>query len=329
MFNVKMSLPTAEEIKKLCPLSQQLEEKKAQFDKEIAQNMARRNKLTVVVGPCSADNPSAMSEYSQKLLALQQSHPNLLVVARVYTSKPHSNGNGYNGLCFQQKENEPCDIAQGIVACRKMMIDVLEKGLPVADELLFPQLYCYFDDVVSYWFLGARSSEDSFHRSFASGLGCPCGIKNPTSGVLESAINSVHAASVPCVFPMNGTQVETSGNNLAHLVLRGGLDKNGFFQNIDSESTAKCKRLLRAQGLCDFVMVDLSHANSKKVAKNQLENAVVAQDKNVDGVMAESYLFCGTSKDCYGVSKTDDCLDLANTATLLDILEQGFVQRQK
>ena len=88
MFNVKMSLPTADEIKKLYPLSQQLKEKKAQFDKEIAQNMTKRNKLTVVVGPCSADNPSAMSEYAQKVFSLQQSHPNLLVVARGYPAKP-------------------------------------------------------------------------------------------------------------------------------------------------------------------------------------------------------------------------------------------------
>ncbi len=328
MFNLKVLLPKAEEIKKRFPLTEQLKVKKAQFDKEIVQNMVQRNKLAVVVGPCSADNPSAVLEYAQKLKELQQTHGNLLIVARVYTTKPHSNGSGYNGLCFHEKESEVCNLVQGIATCRKMMLDVLEMGLPVADELLYPELYCYYDDIVSYWFLGARSSEDSFHRSFVSGLDAPCGIKNSTNGVVESGINNVHAVSVPNVFPHKGFQVETSGNKKAHLVLRGGLDRNGYFENISAENTALCKQLLRRQGLCDFVMADLSHANSGKVAQNQLKNAeIVAQDSNVDGVMTESYLFGGTAKDSYGVSKTDECLDMASTSLLLDILEQGFLQR--
>lgn len=328
MFNITMQLPKVEEVLKLCPLSEKLKTKKAQMDAALTENLRSRQKLTVVSGPCSADNPDAMVEYAQKLFDLQQKLSNLFVVARVYTTKPHSNGEGYGGLCFQTTANAPCNLAEGIVACRKMMISVLEIGLPVADELLYPELYPYFCDLVSYWFVGARSSEDSLHRGFASGLNLPCGVKNSTNGLLDFGVNNLHAVSLPCVFPFWGTQIQTEGNKLAHLVLRGGTDKNGYFSNISPKDTALCKKMLQQQHLCDFLMADLSHANSKKVAQNQLQNAsMVARDKNVDGVMVESYLFGGTAENEYGVSKTDDCLDISSTAKLLQILSEGFSQR--
>lgn len=327
MFN-KALLPLSEKILKDFPLSATLQQKKIEFDEELRSNMQSRKRLTVICGPCSADNPDAMTEYAFKLAEVQKRLPNLLIVARVYTTKPHSNGEGYLGMCFQRQTNAQANIAEGIVTCRKTMLNVLNAGLPVADELLFPELFPYFSDLVSYWFVGARSSEDSLHRAFASGTDVPCGVKNSTNGLLNFAVNSLHAVSRPCVFPFQGAQVQTNGNRFAHVVLRGGSDRNGFFANISSKDTALCKKLLRQNGLNDFLMADLSHANSGKIAENQLKNAeLVALDANIDGVMAESYLFGGTSLDTYGVSKTDDCLDFPSTERLLQILSDGYNQR--
>lgn len=330
MFQNVYALPDVGKILSEIPLSVQLKNKKTHFDKEIEFAIVSRSKFVVVCGPCSADDPDALHEYAQKLYLLQQRYTNLLIVLRVYTTKPHSTGVGFRGLCFQKAENSPCDIPEGIAVCRKMMIDMLQIGLPVADELLYTELFRYFSDIVSYWFVGARSSEDSLHRAFASGLDVPCGIKNPTNGLTNFATNNLIAVSRPCDFPFGGVQLHTCGNPLAHIVLRGGADKNGFFCNITPSETAQCKQLLRMAHLNDFVMADLSHANSSKVAEKQLENAVsVSRDVNVDGAMVESYLFAGSGPIGYGISRTDDCLDFASTEKLLDILSRGFAERAK
>lgn len=328
MFEKQMKLPSVKEVQELCPLVEELKVKKAHFDEELAQNMQSRKRFVLVCGPCSADNPVALLNYCEKLKALQERHPNLLVVARVYTAKPHSANVGYKGLCFQKSVDSPCNLTEGIVACRKMILDVLKLGLPVADELLYPELYKYFSDIVSYWFVGARSSEDALHRGVASGLDLCCGVKNATSGVIENAVLGLKAVASPCVFPFEGCQTATKGNRRAHLVLRGGMDKGGYFSNIDNVCTARAKRMLRENGLNDFVMADLSHANSGKVAVNQLKNAkAVADDANVDGAMVESYLFGGVSQNSFGVSKTDDCLSFEETAELARLLSTGFEKR--
>jgi len=318
-------LPSVEEIKQTCPLSEELEKRKKSWDKALANNMRQKSRFVVVCGPCSADDPKAVELYCEKLAALQKSYPNLFLVARIYTTKPHSNGQGYKGLCF----GGGSDIANGILQCRKMMIRVLELGLPIADELLYPELHGYFDDLVSYWFVGARSSEDSLHRNFASSLEVCCGVKNSTNGLVEGAVQSLQAVANPCVFPFDGRQIETQGNLLAHVVLRGGTDKNGYFSNIEKADTAAAKDLLRKSKLNDFVMADLSHANSGKVAARQIENAEkVSCDINVDGAMVESYLYGGTSESAFGVSKTDACVGFDDTAKILAILSNGFSGRK-
>lgn len=318
-------LPGVEEIKKICPLSEELEKRKTSWDKALANNMRQRTRFVVVCGPCSADDPKAVELYCEKLASLQSSFPNLFFVVRIYTTKPHSNGQGYKGLCFGNGH----DIAGGIVQCRKMMIRVMELGLPIADELLYPELYRYFSDLVSYWFVGARSSEDSLHRNFASSLNVCCGVKNSTNGLIEGAAQSLQAVANPCVFPFDGYQVETQGNLLAHLVLRGGMDKNGYFQNLDNTDTATAKKLLRALKLNDFVMVDLSHANSGKVAMRQIENAEkVSRDENVDGAMMESYLYGGADEHTFGMSKTDACVGFDDTVKILTILSNGLQNRK-
>lgn len=324
MFKTTL-LPSVDEIKKICPLSEELKNKKILWDKSLAQNMRQKTQFVVVCGPCSADNPEAVELYCEKLANMQSLFPNLFLVARIYTTKPHSNGQGYKGLCF----GDGRDLTNGIAQCRKMMIRAMESGLPVSDELLYPELHAYFSDLVSYWFVGARSSEDSLHRDFASSLDVCCGVKNSTNGLVEGAVQSLQAVAKPCVFPFDGYQVETQGNSLAHVVLRGGTDKSGYFQNLEKSDTAAAKKLLHELKLNDFVMADLSHANSGKVAARQIENAEkVSRDENIDGAMVESYLYGGADKNAFGVSKTDACVGFEDTVKILTILSNGFQNRK-
>lgn len=324
-----MKLPSVESVLNDCPLNGELRILKQNFDVRLKENFTNRRKLTVICGPCSADEPKSVNEYLRKLGEIQHLYPHLLIVARVYSSKPHSNGQGYMGTCFHKEVDDVIDLPQGIIRARKMMIDCLTSGLPVADELLYTDLYHYFADLVSYWFVGARSSEDTAHRAFASGLDLCCGVKNTTDGDVYKAVDSVFSVSNPSVFPYKGVQIATDGCKYAHIVLRGGKTGDNFTSNLTHDYTRFAKQRLDSFGLNDFVMVDLSHANSGKVADNQIENAkTAAVNRDVDGVMLESYLFGGVQCGAYGVSKTDDCLCFDDTVKVLKILEDGFASRK-
>lgn len=322
MFIERKKLSKPAFYKKKISLRGDLLERKREFDRLLIENMATRQKFVVVCGPCSADSPEAMREYLLKLKAVADDCPNLLVVARVYSSKPHSNGQGYKGSAFHLQRNEEVDLHGGIIRCRQMMLDCLQIGLPVADELLYPDLYECFEDLVSYFFLGARSSEDSLHRDLASGLDVCCGVKNATEGNVDKVVNSLYAVSNPCVFPYNGKQIATNGCANSHIVLRGGLNEGQYSQNITAKDVSHAKTLLKKLGLNDFVMADLNHANSGKVAAKQIENAEKALRAGVDGIMIESYLNGGGQSREYGTSQTDDCLSFEDTKRLLVELQK-------
>lgn len=327
MFTEQKKLAKPSFYKRKIPLSERLTERKRTFDRLLVDNLDKRKKLVVVCGPCSADDPEAMREYICKLRAAADECPNLFVVARVYSSKPHSNGQGYKGAAFHLKSCDEVDLHSGIIRCRQMMVDCLTMGLPVADELLYPDLYEYFDDLVSYFFVGARSSEDSLHRGLASGLEVCCGVKNATNGSVDGVVNSLFAVSNPCVFPLNGRQIATNGCKSAHIVLRGGANNGQFSSNITKEDVACAKKQLAELGLNDFVMADLNHANSGKIAAKQIENAKLAIDAGVDGVMIESYLNGGGLSTEYGTSQTDDCLSFEDTRRILKYLQESFVKK--
>ena len=270
MFTEQKKLKKACEYKKLAPISNELRVRKAQFDEQLRNNFKSRERFVVVCGPCSADDPTAMEEYLLKLKTVADACPKLLIVARIYTSKPHSNGQGYKGAAFHKHNDDAIDIDSGILRCRQMMFRCLEIGLPVADELLYPELFESFDDLVSYWFVGARSSEDNLHRDLASGLEVCCGVKNNTDGNIPKAIDSLYAVSNPCVFPYNGAQVATDGCKFAHIVLRGGLVEDVYVPNLFARDVAYTRKLLAQLGLNNFVMADLSHANSGKISIKQV-----------------------------------------------------------
>lgn len=317
MFIEQKKLQGASEYKKLAPITAELHQIKTQFDTQLKQNLIFRERFVVVCGPCSADDPAAMEEYLLKLKNIADDCPNLFVVARIYTSKPHSNGQGYKGSAFHVRNDDAIDIDSGILRCRQMMLKCLELGLPVADELLYPELYECFDDLVSYWFVGARSSEDNMHRDLASGLDVCCGVKNATDGNVEKVTDSLFAVSNPCVFPYKGAQIATSGCKYAHIVLRGGVNEGVFTSNISVNDVICARNLLNQQGLNNFVMADLNHANSGKIAVKQIENAKIALDAGVDGIMIESYLNAGGRSTAFGASQTDDCLSFEDTKQLL------------
>ena len=327
MFTKQKKLQGAKSYKKLVPLTDSLRKLKAHFDEQLKDNFISRKRFVVVCGPCSADNPAAMEEYLIKLKAVADASPNLLVVARIYTSKPHSNGQGYKGTAFHLKGTDEVDIDAGIIRCRKMMLKCLEIGLPVADEMLYPELYGYFDDLVSYWFVGARSSEDSLHRGLASGLEVCCGIKNATDGNVDKVIDSLYAVSNSCIFPYNGAQWASNGCKYAHIVLRGGFNNGEYSLNITAKDVEYAKKLLQQHCLNDFVMADLNHANSGKVARNQIENAHLALSVGIDGVMIESYLYGGGQSREYGTSQTDDCLCFEETESLLKQIQSSVKNR--
>ncbi|MBR2974331.1 MAG: 3-deoxy-7-phosphoheptulonate synthase [Clostridia bacterium] len=318
MFDVTKLISSPNELIKQLPVQPALAKTKASFDTALKENFLHKKKFVVVVGPCSADDPAALLEYCQKLKKLADSvAEKLLVVVRVYTAKPHSDGDGYFGLSFHDKADEAVDFEKGLYKCRQMMLNCLEVGLPIADELLFFDQYNYFGDLVSYWFLGARSSSDTMHRSYASGLDTVVGVKNGTDGNLLQTAQSLYAIGKPKAFLHAGMQIQTNGNKFAHAVLRGYSTNEQMNSNLDVQTVAKLKDYCNKLGVAPFVMVDASHANSNKIAKNQIKNALeAASNRDVNGLMIESYLHHG--KGCgYGISQTDECLSFEETEDLI------------
>lgn len=326
MFMLK-KLPSVEEVRRFAPLTDELAAIKTKLDLQLRENFVSKQKFVVVCGPCAADDVVAVKEYLTKLSLLAKEYPRLLVVARVYSTKPRSNGQGYKGMCFSP--DDEIDLTTGIINCRKMMLESIKNGLSVADELLYPDLYPYFSDLVSYWFVGARSSEDSLHRDFASGLNCCVGVKNSTDGNIPRVVDSLYSISHPSCFVHGDNIVTTDGCKTSHIVLRGGSDGQNFQQNLDDKSVSRAKELLQQNNLSCNIMIDLSHANSSKVAANQINNAVLAANNpNVYGIMVESYLLGGCKTGQYGVSKTDDCLSFDDTKRLFAVVNSVLVLKR-
>lgn len=324
MFTSQGKIKSPDFYRKKFPLTAKLGGVKKILDDRLRENFISRKKLTVVCGPCSADYPDVVQIYLDKLKAVANECENLLIVARIYTSKPHSNGVGYKGAAFHLTSESEVNLNEGIARCREMMLYALNLGLSVADELLYPELFEYFKDLVGYWFVGARSSEDALHRCIASGLDVCCGIKNPPDGSVDRVVDSLYAVSNPCVFPYCGKQVVTDGCKFAHVVLRGGLRDGAFCSNIGRDDILFAKKRLVSLGLNDFVMADLNHANSGKVAANQIQNAQIALNSGADGVMIESYLHAGSLSNTRGTSQTDDCLDFESTEKVLKLLNERW-----
>ena len=229
-MRINGQLPTPEEIKSALPMSPYLKKIKAKRDGELKDIfLGKDNRFIVVVGPCSADNIDSVLEYVRRLAEVNQKvKDRLFIIPRVYTNKPRTTGEGYKGMLHQPEPDKAPNLHEGILAIRQMHLKVIaESGLTSADEMLYPENRSYLDDVLSYEAVGARSVENQQHRLVASGMDIPVGMKNPTSGDFTVMLNSVLAAQKAHNFIYRGYDVTTDGNPLAHVILRGGVNKHG------------------------------------------------------------------------------------------------------
>lgn len=340
-IKINHELPLPEVLKAEYPVSDRIREIKQKRDEEIRDIFTgKKDKFIVLVGPCSADNEESVCEYTRRLKKVSdQVADRVLVIPRVYTNKPRTTGDGYKGMLHQPDPEKEPDLLAGIIAIRKMHIRVMEEtGLSTADEMLYPENRSYLDDVLLYEAIGARSVENQQHRLTASGMDIPVGMKNPTSGDLSVMLNSVTAAQHPHRFIYRGNDVETSGNELAHTILRGGVDKYGKnIPNYHYEDLARLAEMYEKWNLKNpAVIVDVNHSNSSKQYKEQIRIvSEVLHSRNynpelkrlVKGVMIESYLVEGRQDIAenlvYGQSITDPCIGWEDTQRLIyDIAEK-------
>lgn len=322
-------LPTPAELRQRLPLSGAL------ADRVHAQRQAIRaildgddQRLLVVVGPCSIHDPEAVLEYARRLADLApQVEDQLLLVMRAYIEKPRTTI-GWKGLVYDPRLDGSGDMAGGLELSRRLMLQMLELGLPLASELLQPLVAGYVDDLLGWAAIGARTSESQVHRELVSGLDMPVGFKNGTDGSMGIAIDAMRsAAHAHQHFGVDDlgrpALVETAGNPDSHLVLRGG--NQG--PNHDAASVAMARAALAQAGVEPRIMVDCSHANSGKSPLRQPEvlhdviDQRLAGDSSLRAVMLESHLFDGnqplSDELQYGVSITDGCLGWAGTEQLL------------
>lgn len=333
-FEFIKKLPTPDEIKDEFPISSSLLEIKKNRDEEIKKVFTgESNKFLVIVGPCSADNEDAVCEYVSRLAKVNEKvKDKLVLIPRIYTNKPRTTGDGYKGIVHQPDPEKKTDFLQGLVAMRKMQLHAIEaSGLTAADEMLYPENWGYVSDILSYVAIGARSVEDQQHRLVVSGFDVPAGMKNPTSGDLSVMLNSVYAAQHPHPFIYRGWEVNTTGNPLAHTILRGAVNKHG--NSLPNYHYEDLNLLLEKYNERDLLnpacIVDANHNNSGKQFKQQIrivKEIMMSRNLNSDihnlvkGVMIESYLEEGSQKiseHIYGKSITDPCLGWEDTENLI------------
>ena len=298
------------------------------------------DRMLVVVGPCSIHDIDAALDYAKRLKVLRDELSDaLMIVMRVYFEKPRTTV-GWKGLINDPGLDESFQINRGLRLARQVLREVNDLGVPAGTEfldLITPQ---YIADLVSWGAIGARTTESQVHRELASGLSCPVGFKNGTDGSLKIALDAIHAAQRPHVFLSltkagHSAIFSTTGNDDTHVILRGGKDPNYDAASVDAAATA-----LAASGLPEVLMVDFSHANSRKDHTRQREvgediaRQIAGGDRRIVGAMIESHLVGGRQDledGCtltYGQSITDACLAWDETEPLLHQLADAVRARR-
>ena len=320
-------LPTPAEVKEMYPVTERVRKIKEEKDAMIRKVFTGESeKFLVIIGPCSADNEEAVCDYIGRLAKVQDKvGDRLILIPRIYTNKPRTTGEGYKGMLHQPDPEKKPDLLAGLIAIRKLHIRAIEEsGLTAADEMLYPENWRYFSDILSYVAIGARSVEDQQHRLTVSGMDVPAGMKNPTSGDLTVMMNSVVAAQGGHTFIYRGWEVKTTGNELAHTIWRGAVNKRG--NTIPNYHYEDLNLLLKMYDERDLkypaAIVDANHSNSGKQYAEQIrivKEVLHSRNLNpgirelVKGVMIESYIEPGCQKigqgnHVYGKSITDPCL---------------------
>ena len=260
-------LPTPAEIREQFPIPAELAALKEKRDAEIRKVITgESDKFLVIIGPCSADNETAVLDYTSRLVKVQDKvKDKIIIIPRVYTNKPRTTGEGYKGLLHQPDPEKKPNMYEGLIAIRRMHMHVVqETGLTTADEMLYPENLRYLSDLMSYIAVGARSVENQQHRLVASACDVPVGMKNPTSGDLSVMLNSVVAAQGGHEFIFRGYEVHTPGNPLTHTILRGAVNKHGqYIPNYHYEDLILLHELYAKRDLANpACIVDANHSNS-------------------------------------------------------------------
>ncbi|WP_274572531.1 3-deoxy-7-phosphoheptulonate synthase AroG [Neisseria leonii] len=311
------------------PITDQAAELVVKTRREIADLVSGKdNRLLVIIGPCSIHDPQAAVEYAQRLLPLREKYRDrLLIVMRVYFEKPRTTV-GWKGLINDPHIDGSYDINFGLRQARRLLLALNNLGMPASTEFLDMITPQYYADLIAWGAIGARTTESQVHRELASGLSCPVGFKNGTDGNLKIAIDAIGAASHPHHFLSvtkagHSAIVHTAGNPDCHVILRGGKEPN-----YDSASVKAAAEQLSKAGVTPKLMVDFSHANSRKDYKRQMEVAadIAGQirngEQNIMGVMIESHLVEGRQDrpEIYGQSITDACIGWDDTEAVLALL---------
>lgn len=324
-FNIKKKVILPSEILEQYPLPEKDALVKKQRDDEIRDVFTGAlDKFIVIIGPCSADNEDSVLDYLSRISKVQDKvQDKLILIPRIYTNKPRTTGEGYKGIAHQPDPEKEPDLQEGLIAMRKIHLRAIaETGLTSADEMLYPENWPFVEDLLSYVAVGARSVENQQHRLTVSGITVPAGMKNPTSGDFSVMLNSCVAAQASHTFLYRAYEVETTGNPLAHTILRGAVNKHGqSIPNYHYEDLTRLLSMYNERELANSAtIVDANHANSNKlyseqprIVKEILHSRKVNSDisKLVKGVMIESYIESGSQKvgeRIYGKSITDACL---------------------
>ncbi len=325
-------MPTPEAVQEMVPLSEAAAETVASgraMVRSVLDRTARR--LLVIVGPCSIHDPEAAMDYAQRLRALaDRVRDTLAIVMRVYFEKPRTS-TGWKGFVNDPRMDDSFRIQEGIIGARRLLTRFAEMGLPAGTEALDPLTPQYLGNLISWYAIGARTTESQTHREMASGLSAPVGFKNSTDGGLEVAINAVRSATAGHSFLGINRQgrsavVRTRGNPYGHLVLRGG----GGRPNYDTVSVRLAERALTAAGLPANIIVDCAHVNCLKdhtlqpLVFHDCVHQIAEGNSSIVGLMMESNLEAGSqpipadrSTLRYGVSITDPCVDWKTTEEVL------------
>ncbi|MBC3269008.1 3-deoxy-7-phosphoheptulonate synthase [Pseudomonas sp. SWRI81] len=322
-------LPSSLQLKQQLPLSNALSQQVTAHRQAVRAILnGEDQRLLVVVGPCSIHDPQSALEYASQLAGLANDvSGEMLLVMRAYIEKPRTTV-GWKGLAYDPHLDGSDDMAAGLNLSRELMLEMIRLGLPIATELLQPMAAHYFDDLLSWVAIGARTTESQIHREMASGLNLPVGFKNGTDGGAAVAVDAMRsAAHAHRHFGVDSQGhpaiIQTPGNPDTHLVLRGG----HLGPNYDETSVASLNAELKRVKIPSRIMVDCSHANSGKDPLRQpaVFNDVLEQrlrgDHSLIGMMLESHLFEGcqplSASLRYGVSITDGCLGFEATERLL------------
>ena len=290
----------------------------------------KSEKIALLVGPCSIHDPKLAIDYAKRLKALSQKTEHFFLIMRIFLEKPRTH-KGWKGILYDPRLNGSNDICQGLQVSRKLLLDLAALKIPCATELLEPLVLPYFEDLITWGMIGARTSASQPHRQLASGLPFPVGFKNGVHGELDVALHGILTARDPHTHLSIDREGRiyaktTKGNPHTHLVLRGSETQT----NYDPTSVINASKVLTMNSLSEGILVDCSHGNSRRDHKLQAEafTSVMEQiyqgNKAIAGLMLESHLLAGKqslgtnpASLLYGVSITDSCIGWEETESLI------------